>query len=200
MSRRETLGRAVRAVLYYGVADRLPYGPTPGLGGPSRRARRAVARGMLEEAGPDITIEKGAWFGSGRGVRLGARSGIGLDCLVMGRVTIGDDVMMGPRCLITSSGHVSTDLDRPMTQQGMLPDDPVVIEDDVWLGAHVVVLPGVTIGRGSIVAAGAVVSTDVPPYSVVAGVPARVVRTRTAQPPPQGPSRHSSSSVPSTLE
>ncbi len=65
-----------------------------------------------------------------------------------------------------------------MDQQGFAEEKPVVIEDDVWIGSRVTILPGVTIGRGSVVGAAAVVTKDVPPYSVVAGNPAKVVKTR----------------------
>lgn len=173
------IGLAARMFAFYGIADKLPYSPTAGLGKPAQRVRRAVTTGMFDHAGESINIERGAWFGSGKGISIGDRSGIGLDCLVLGTVTIGNDVMMGPRCLVVSETHETADTAHPMNTQGMGVDRPVVIEDDVWLSGHVVVLPGVRIGRGSIVAAGAVVADDVPPYSVVAGVPARVVRTRT---------------------
>ena len=65
-----------------------------------------------------------------------------------------------------------------MNRQGLAPDRPIVIEDDVWIGAGVVVLPGRRIGRGSIVGAGSVVAHDVPPFAVVAGNPAQVVKYR----------------------
>ncbi len=72
-------------------------------------------------------------------------------------------------------GHDRTDI--PMTRQGYN-NAPIVIEDDVWIGFRAVVLAGVTIGRGSIVGSGAVVTKDVAPYSVVGGVPARVIKSR----------------------
>jgi len=142
------------------------------------RVRGFLARHMLDDCGEDVNIEKGAWFGSGRGVRVGNRSAIGLDCLVIGPLTIGDDVMMGPRCCILGSNHRTDSLTVPMTQQGFLVDAPVSIEDDVWIGANVTILPGRTIGQGSIVGAGAVVTKDVPAYSVVGGNPARIIKSR----------------------
>lgn len=65
-----------------------------------------------------------------------------------------------------------------MDQQGWADEKPVVIEDDVWIGSRVIILPGVTIGKGSVIGASAVVSKSVPPYSVVAGNPAKIVKTR----------------------
>jgi maltose O-acetyltransferase len=135
-----------------------------------------------------VNVEHGAWFGSGRGIRLGERSDLGMDSLIIGPLAVGRDVMMGPRCILLASSHAFASVDLPMNAQGFVEDRPIVIEDDVWVGAGVVVLPGVRIGTGSIVGAGSVVTKDVPPWTVVAGNPARAVRSRavgsvTARPP-----------------
>lgn len=172
--------RAVRAVAwgaYYSVLQHLPRSFAPA-GQVGFVARRLAAQQMLDACGPEVNVEHGANFGSGKGIRLGARSGIGIDADLHGTITIGDDVMMGPRCTIFSRNHRTDDTSRPMNAQGFEQDKPVVIGDDVWLGANTTILPGVRIGSGSIVAAGAVVTGDVPPYSIVGGVPARVLRSR----------------------
>jgi len=87
-------------------------------------------------------------------------------------------VMMGPDVMVIGRDHEFSDPYVPMCQQGFRPYEPVTIGDDVWICARVVILPGVTIGSHSIVAAGAVVTRDVPPYVIAAGVPARVVAWR----------------------
>ena len=133
---------------------------------------------MLDHCGKDVNIEHGAWFGSGLGVSVGDRSAIGMDALVIGPLQIGADVMMGPRCILLASSHYVAESERPMARQGFAPDRPIIIDDDVWIGAGVVILPGRHIGRGSIVGAGAVVAHDVPDYAVVAGNPAQVVKYR----------------------
>lgn len=92
-------------------------------------------------------------------------------------VVIGDSVLIGPYTVINSGNHAYSDPDRAIRLQDHV-SAPIVIEDDVWLGAHVTVLPGVTIGRGAVVAAGAIVTRDVEPNSVVAGVPARAIKHR----------------------
>src|SRR5262245_16153891 len=92
-----------------------------------------------------------------------------------GGVTIGDRVYTSPMTQIVAVNHVFDDPDRPFIEQGITAQG-IVIEDDVWLGANAVVTDGVRIGRGAVVAAGAVVTSDVPPHTVVAGVPARVIR------------------------
>jgi len=170
-------GRYPAALAFWLFARHLPWSPRPG-GRIAKRIRGALARRMLEQAGRDVNIERGAWFGSGKGVRLGDRSDLGLDCLIIGPVRIGADVMMGPRCVILASSHRTDRIDVPMNRQGYLPDREVVIGDDVWIGANVTILPGRVVGKGSIVGAGSVVTRDVPEYAVVGGNPARVIGSR----------------------
>ena len=85
--------------------------------------------------------------------------------------------MMGPDVMIFTQNHKNDRLDIPMMLQTD-PKRPVVIGDDVWIAARAIILPGVTIGKGSIIGAGAVVTKDVPEYAVVGGNPARVIRYR----------------------
>ncbi len=94
-----------------------------------------------------------------------------------GGIEIGDDTLIGPGCAIWSVNHRFEELDTPVRLQGYAPQ-PVTIGRDCWLAAHVTVLPGVQIGEGSIVAAGAVVTRSCEPGSILAGVPARAVGTR----------------------
>lgn len=113
-------------------------------------------------------------------ILIGKKVGINLNCIIygMGGVTIGDNVMMASSCLIVSANHNFERTDIPMNLQGVTCEE-VKIGDDVWLGARVVVLSGVEIGEGSVIGAGSVVSTSIPPYSVAVGVPARIIRQRT---------------------
>ena len=95
-----------------------------------------------------------------------------------GGVKIGKYVMMGPEVHIYTQNHDFQKTDIPMSQQGFAEEKPVVIEDDVWIGSRVTILPGVRICSGSIIGASAVVTKDVLPYCVVAGNPAKIVKTR----------------------
>lgn len=111
------------------------------------------------------------------GIRIGRDALISEYTVIRGQggVTIGDRVYTSPMTQIVAVNHVFDDPDRPFVEQGITAQG-IVIEDDVWLGASAVVTDGVHIGRGAVVAAGAVVTGDVPAHTVVAGVPARVVR------------------------
>lgn len=169
--------RKLRLLAYYLVARHLPDSTMPG-GRLWRSARRWIAGPLFERLGEDVNIEHGAYFGSGSGVRLGSRSGLGVNCRVHGPLQVGQDVMIGPDVLIYATNHESSDVNAPMIGQGFQDCRRVFIEDDVWIGARAIILPGVTIGTGSIIGAGAVVTTDVPPYSVAAGNPAVVIRHR----------------------
>src|SRR3954469_6103436 len=91
--------RYLAATLYWGVARHLPWSPRPG-GAAARRIRAGLAAPMLDACGRGVNVEHGAWFGSGRGIELGDRSDLGMDCLVIGPLRVGRDVMMGPRCVI----------------------------------------------------------------------------------------------------
>jgi maltose O-acetyltransferase len=170
-------GRRVAALAYWGLARHLPWSPRPG-GAVAKTCRGLLAGRMLDHCGSSVNVEHGAWFGSGKGIRLGDRSDIGMDALIIGPVSIGNDVMMGPRCMLLSDRHDISDPGVPMNTQGFLPSLPIVIGDDVFIGAGAVVLAGVHIGSGSVVGAGAVVVKDVPAGCVVAGNPAVVVRRR----------------------
>jgi acetyltransferase-like isoleucine patch superfamily enzyme len=115
----------------------------------------------------------------GEGLSIGDDTGISQYCFigVRGFVRIGKNVQLGPRVTIYAENHNFDDVSRPIREQGVRREG-ITIEDDCWLGTGCVILDGVTVSRGSVVAAGCVVTKSVPPYSVVAGVPGRVVRTR----------------------
>lgn len=85
---------------------------------------------------------------------------------------------MGPDVIIMTSSHNVESTFLPMNQQGSLPKQKVIIGDDVWIGTRVIILPGVRVGTGSIIGAGAVVTKDVPDYAIVGGVPAKIIKFR----------------------
>lgn len=123
-----------------------------------------------------MNIERGAIFGPQ--VEIGDNSGIGIRCELWGPVSIGNNVMMGPEVVVYTSGHRFDDYEIPMNIQGTTEDRKVYIGDDCWIGRRAIIMPGVTIGDGCVIAAGAIVTHDIPQYSVVAGVPARIIKSR----------------------
>lgn len=116
----------------------------------------------------------------GRGCSVQAYSilvGYGTDSDRKGEIRIGNDVRIASHVMMIGANHRFDDVNKPIAKQGV-ERRPIVIEDDVWIAGRVNIVAGVTVGRGAVVAAGAVVTKDVPPYSVVAGVPARVIKMR----------------------
>lgn len=106
---------------------------------------------------------------------IGDHTRVGLRNTIIGPVTIGSHVNLAQNITVTGLNHNFEDVYTPIDEQGVN-TSPVVIEDDVWVGANAVILPGVTIGKHSVVAAGSVVSKSIPPYSVCAGIPARIMK------------------------
>ena len=142
-----------------------------------RRLRSKVAGVCFDYSGYNINIEKGADFGTGKGIVIGNNSGIGVNCKVRGPLKMGDDVMMGPDVVILTHGHEYSSTTIPMNKQPHTVKG-VEIGNDVWIGTRVIIMPGVKIGDGVIIGAGAVVTTNVPNYAIVGGVPAKVIRYR----------------------
>lgn len=140
------------------------------------RLRRFAVQQFIKECGKKPSIGVGARIH--KNTIIGDFSGIGRNCELMNGVIIGNHVMMGPDCYICTENHEFSDTSVPMRMQGMRERESVTIEDDCWIGARVIILPGVVIGKGSVIGAGAVVAKSIPPFSVVVGNPARIVKTR----------------------
>ena len=117
----------------------------------------------------------------GLNVRVGREVFVNQGCTLndIGGITIGDHALLGPRVSLITSGHP---LD-PATRRSTIVAAPIVLERNVWIGAGAIVLQGVTVGADAVIAAGAVVTRDVPAATLVAGVPARVVRSIGDEPP-----------------
>src|SRR5215472_2517646 len=176
MNRLATFRRLLHWMLFYGFARYLPDSTWPG-GALWRSIRAWAARPLFARCGERVNIERGARLG-GRNVAIGSGSGIGINAWIGPGTRIGSNVMMGPDVMILTTSHSTSTTSIPMSAQGFLPVAPVQIEDDVWIGARAIILPGVTIHSGSIIGAGAVVTRDVPACAVVGGSPARILKNR----------------------
>lgn len=142
----------------------------------SKKVRAFCGKLILSHCGENVNIEKGAQFDSQ--VSLGDNSGIGVNAFISPYVTIGNDVMMGPDCMLFTSNHGFSSLDEPMWKQRSSEPKPIIIDNDVWIGARVIILPGVHVGTGCVIGAGSVVTHDVEPFSIIGGNPARLIRYR----------------------
>lgn len=146
------------------------------------RGRSAIYRRyLLSSCGNGLKIKYGAIIDAPEFVKLGHNVGVGEYCFITGNggICIGDNVMIGHHVSILTSSHVNESVEDSMKGQG-IQLRPVIIGDDVWLGAGARIMMGVSIGRGVIVGANAVVTTDIPDWAVVGGVPARIIRSRQA--------------------
>ena len=108
-------------------------------------------------------------------VFIGDHTRIGIHCTIIGPVTIGNHVNLAQGIVVTALNHNFQDTTLRIDEQG-ISTSPVIINDDVWIGANAVILPGVTIGKHAVIAAGAVVTKDVPDYCIVGGVPAKIIK------------------------
>lgn len=143
----------------------------------SKVIRAFVVKRLLRKTGSKVNIEPKVFFYNMSESEIGDYSGIGMNSSI-GTIRIGRNVMIGERLIAISNNHAFNDKHKPIVEQGFQEDRPIAIEDDVWIGARVILLPGICIGKGSVVGAGSVVTKDIPEYSIVAGNPATVLKSR----------------------
>ena len=137
-----------------------------------------LCKHIFKKCGKHVNIERKAFFASGIDIEIGDYSGIGINAHIPNGTIIGDYVMMGPNCFILDVNHKVSDVATPMCFQGHVPKKITRIGNDVWIGRDVHMTPGRTIADGSIIAMGAVLTKDFPPYSIVGGNPAKLIKYR----------------------
>lgn len=166
-------------MVYYSVAQYLPDSYRPIIGKISNAIRIFCCRRIFKYCGKKVSnINRKAFFGKGDEVEIGDYSSIGANCILHPKVKIGKYVMMGPDVYMVGNNHRTDDVNKPMCFQGKCKNQVIEIEDDCWIGARVMIMPGRKIGKGSILAAGAIITKDVEPFSVMGGNPAKIIKRR----------------------
>lgn len=140
--------------------------------------KRIYLKMVLENMGDNVNVRPQIKFVNGSNISLGNNSGIGEKSFIqdIGKVTIGNDVLMGPEVMIFTSNHNTLRTDLIRNQKLNIKD--VVIEDDVWIGARVIILPGVKVAKGTVIGAGSIVTKDTEEYTIIGGNPARKIKSR----------------------
>jgi galactoside O-acetyltransferase len=155
------------------------------VGNDCRIARQAILRANTDDSrsvclGNSVSLLEGTLISANRGhVTIGDHSWLGPHSVIYGNggVDIGEHVLIASHCTINTVSHNYSATDMPMNCQG-INTDPVIIENDVWIGTSAAIMQGVRIGYGSIIGAGAIVTKSIPPFSIAVGVPARITGTR----------------------
>ncbi|MFA7272774.1 MAG: acyltransferase [Crocinitomicaceae bacterium] len=173
-----SLVQLICLIVYYGFCTYLPNSSFPIFGKPSRKLRYLCCKRIFKSCGNNVNIERKASFGNGLNVEIGNNSGIGRYSHIPPNIKIGNDVMMAPEVFIFHMNHNFDSINVPMRSQGIKDSAPVIIEDDVWIGRNVMILPGKTIKKGSIIAAGCVLTKNFSEYSIVGGNPSILIKIR----------------------
>ncbi len=163
-------------IAYYTLGVTLPDFFTPG-GKIYNAIRCLLLRSILPEFGAKNKIDGGIYIGDGDDVQIGNRCQVNHGCRLV-NVKLGNFDMIAPEVVFVPKLHRASSNEIPMIEQGEIKFPRAVVEDDVWIGHRAIIMPGLRIGRGAIVGAGAVVTKHVPPYAVVGGVPARLIKWR----------------------
>ncbi len=147
---------------------------------PIQRLRGHYYSHLLGACGKNLKLGPGAHIRNPSLVSIGNDCYLGEDVQLYAwgeKITLGNNVLIAAGARLISRNHAFENMDAPISSQGYV-NEPIVIEDDVWIGFNVIVLAGIRIGKGSIIGANSVVTKDVEPYSIMGGTPARLIRQR----------------------
>ncbi len=161
---------------YYSFGTYLPDIAFP-MGKVFNRVRCYLLKRFLVGFGKGNEFDSHVYLGKGDDVEIGDYCQINTRCRLV-NVKIGNYVMIAPEVAFIPQFHKSDSMEVPMSKQGALDFPQAIVEDDVWIGFRAVIMPGLRIGKGSIIGAQAVVTKDVAPYTIVAGIPAKLIRVR----------------------
>ena len=163
-----------RARIHYELAKRRSFAKWPLHG----EILEMFAEGRLT-LGEHVVLEPNVWLTGSGHIHIGGGSflNLGVQVAAVNRVTIGEHCMFANGCFVTDGNHRYDDPDTPITWQGFTSKGPTTVGDNVWCGANVVITSGVTVGERCVIGANSVVTNDIPPFSIAAGAPARVIRS-----------------------
>ena len=167
----------LKLIFYYLFIQKLPHSR---LWGGFNSIRRGYISKLLRVMPNDANskFENGIYISDAKNLKIGSHVRINEHVFLQGEISIGDYVMIAPNVSIYTITHKYDTISIPMVQQGKTVPQKVTIENNSWLGRNVVVLPGITIGEGAIVGANSVVTKDVNPFTIVGGVPAKLIKNR----------------------
>lgn len=165
---------------YYVIGYNLPSNNAPIIGKLCSLIRCFILHFVNKNIDKTSDIGKKVYVGNIKNISIAKNSGLGNRFRMQNvDLTIGKDVMCAEDVLIIGGGHIHSSKDMPMRSQGNISKTSLIIEDDVWIGARAIIIAkNSTIGKGSIICAGAVVTKDVPPYAIVGGNPAKIIKYR----------------------
>jgi maltose O-acetyltransferase len=169
------MSRKILLVLYYLIISKLPKSSFPG-GTFFNYLRTKCLKGILI-IGDNCRFQNNIYIGNGKNITIGNYSHIN-EFVKLDNVVIGNYVMVARYVTFLGKTHNFSTTAIPMILQGESESEQTIVEDDVWIGANAIIMPGIKIAKGSIIAAGAVLTKDTEPYSIMAGVPATLVRKR----------------------
>lgn len=137
--------------------------------------RNEILRRLLRKTGTQFLIEQPFYCDYGYNIEIGENFYANINCVILdeAKVTFGNNVFIAPNCGLYTAGHP---FDVEQRKRGLEYARPITIEDNVWIGAQVCILPGVTVGEGCVIGAGSVVTKDIPAHTLAVGNPCRVVR------------------------
>ena len=170
--------RAFFLALYYGLAQYFPDSYAPVVGKLSNRFRIFCVKRIASKCGKVDTINRKVYFGNGQFLELGDHCTLGANAEIPNDTIVGCYSMISRQTYILHGNHRFDNTEVPIKLQGSYPDKQTIIEDDVWIGMRSFLTPGRHVKKGTIVAAGSVLSKDFPEYSIVGGAPAKLIRMR----------------------
>ncbi|MBO5025211.1 MAG: acyltransferase [Bacteroidaceae bacterium] len=170
--------RILYLILYYGFAQYLPDSYSKPLGQVSNWIRCFLVKKIAKKVGLIDTINRRVYFGNGEKLELGDHCTLGANVSIPNDTIVGAYSMVSRQVYILHGNHNFSNPDIPIKLQGSQPDKQTIIEDDVWIGMRSFLTPGRRVRKGSIVAAGSVLTKDFPEYSVIGGNPAKLIKSR----------------------